>query len=58
MIRFLPLFVVSFFLTACGDAKIEVPKDTDSLRKQQEQSQNKAADDERAMQKQMKTQKK
>ena len=53
MIRFLHLFVVSFFLTACGDAKIEVPKDTDSLRKQQEQSQNKAADEERAMQKQM-----
>jgi hypothetical protein len=53
MIRFLPLFVVSFFLTACGESKIEVPKDTDSLRKQQEQSQNKADDEERAMQKQM-----
>ena len=53
MIRFLPLFAVSFFLTACGDAKIEVPKDTDALRKQQEQSQNKAADEERTMQKQM-----
>ncbi|MFM7109701.1 MAG: hypothetical protein ACKO26_01045 [Planctomycetota bacterium] len=53
MIRFLALFAVSFFLTACGDAKIEVPKDSDALRKQQEQSQNKAADEERAMQKQM-----
>ena len=53
MIRFLPLFVVSFLLTACGEAKIEVPKDSDSLRKQQEESQNKAADEERAMQRQM-----
>ena len=52
MIRSLALFAVSFFLTACGDAKIQVPKDSDSLRKQQEESQNKADDEERAMQKQ------
>ena len=29
MIRFLPVFALSFFLLGCGDAKIEVPKVTD-----------------------------
>jgi hypothetical protein len=53
MIRFLPVFALSFFLLGCGDAKIEVPKVTDDLIKQQDQSQGKADDEERAMQKQM-----
>jgi hypothetical protein len=53
MIRFLPVFSLSFFLLGCGDAKIEVPKVTDDLVKQQNQSQDKADDEERAMQKQM-----
>ena len=52
MIRHLSLLTVAFALTACGDSKIEVPKDSDALRKQQEQSQQKADDEERAMQKQ------
>ncbi len=53
MIRFLPVFALSFFLLGCGDAKIEVPKVTDDLVKQQNQSQEKADDEERAMQNQM-----
>lgn len=53
MIRFLPVFALSFFLLGCGDAKIEVPKVTDDLIKQQNQEQNKADDEERAMQKEM-----
>ena len=53
MIRFFPVFALSFFLLGCGDAKIEVPKVTDDLIKQQNQSQDKADDEERAMQKQM-----
>ena len=53
MIRSLPVFALSFFLLGCGDAKIEVPKITDDLVKQQNQSQDKADDEERAMQKQM-----
>jgi len=53
MIRFLPVFALSFFLLGCGDAKIEVPKVTDDLIKQQNQAQSKADDEERAMQKQM-----
>lgn len=53
MIRFLPVFALSFFLLGCGEAKIEVPKVTDDLIKKQNDSQNKADDEERAMQKQM-----
>jgi hypothetical protein len=53
MIRFLLVFALSFFLLGCGDAKIEVPKVTDDLIKQQNQAQGKADDEERAMQKQM-----
>lgn len=53
MIRFLPVIALSFFLLGCGEAKIEVPKVTDDLVKQQNQSQEKADDEERAMQKQM-----
>ena len=53
MIRFLPVMALSFFLIGCGDAKIEVPKVTDDLIKQQNQSQDKADDEERAMQKEM-----
>ncbi len=53
MIRFLPVFALSFFLLGCGDAKIEVPKVTDDLVKQQNQSQDKADEEERDMQKQM-----
>jgi len=50
MIRFLPVMALSFFLIGCGDAKIEVPKVTDDLIKQQNQAQDKADDEERAMQ--------
>jgi hypothetical protein len=53
MIRHLMLLSIALVTTACGEVKIEVPKDSDALRKQQEQSQNNAADEERAMQKQM-----
>jgi hypothetical protein len=53
MIRHLMLLSIALVTTACGEVKIDVPKDSDALRKQQEQSQNNAADEERTMQKQM-----
>lgn len=57
MIRFLPVMALSFFLLGCGDAKIEVPKVTDDLIKQQNQAQDKADDEERAMQNEIKQKK-